>query len=135
MKGTAMFATVTKFLPARGAVVLLLAAGAAGCEGGSVPPQANPDKARAALARALDAWKNGEPIDALARGAEPIYFNDPKCRSDARLVGYEMADAHEFHGQSVRIPVVLSVKFPDGTTKEHPTSYLIDTSPAIVIVP
>jgi hypothetical protein len=125
--------TRTRFLLALGLGLHL--AVLAGCHSGSLPPQASPERARTALTRALDAWQKGESLDALAQRDPAVYFNDPKCRSDVQLLTYKMGDAHEFYGQSVRIPVVLSFKLPNGTTKERKTTYLIDTSPAIVIVP
>ena len=113
--------------------VLLLAA--AGCGGGSLPPQASPDQARSALTRALDAWKGGESIDALTKVQPAIFFNDPRCKSDVKLLAYKVLDAHEIYGQSVRIEVEVTFQQKDGSTKERKVSYLIDTSPAIVIVP
>lgn len=114
-----------------GGLALLLAAGC----GNSLPPQADPDQARAALRAALDAWQKGESAESLARGVPPVYFNDPKCGAGVQLLGYKLDDGHGFHGQSVRLPVVLSLKQKDGTTKDRKTAYLVDTSPAVVIVP
>jgi hypothetical protein len=107
---------------------------AAGC-GGTLPPRASPDEARAALVTALDAWKNGETAEALAGRQPPVYFNEPNCRPGVHLLRYTLSDGHEFYGQSVRITVVLSLKQSDGNTRERKASYLIDTSPAVVIVP
>src|SRR5687768_7004218 len=101
-----------------GACGLLLAV-LAGCGGGSVPEQASPDAARTALQTALDAWQKGESIDALAERTPRVYFNDPKCRAGAQLLGYKLEDGHAFHGQSVRLEVTLTLKLPDGTTKER----------------
>jgi hypothetical protein len=113
----------------------LLLAVLAGCSSGSLPPKASPDQARAALTRALDAWRKGESIDDLTRGDPAVYFNEPRCKSDVKLLAYQVDDAHEYYGQTVRIAVALTFQFPDGTTKERKASYLIDTSPAVVIVP
>jgi hypothetical protein len=109
-------------------------AAAIGC-GGSLPPRASPDDARSALVRALDTWQKAESIQALAQGQPAVYFNDPRCTPDVKLVTYKMLDAHEFYGQSVRIEVEMTFQLKDGTTKERKVSYVIDTSPAIVIVP
>jgi hypothetical protein len=113
---------------------LAFAAVAAGCTG-TLPPQASPDEARAALVTALDAWKNGESAEALAGRQPPLYFNEPNCRAGVRLLGYTLSEGHESYGQSVRIAVVLSLKQADGSVRERKASYLIDTSPAVVIVP
>lgn len=125
--------TRTRFLTAPWLGLLLAAL--AGCGSGSLPPQASPDQARAALTQALDTWQKGESINALARGNPAVYFNDPRRGSDVKLLAYKLDDAHEFYGQTVRISVALTFKFPDGTTKERKTPYLIDTSPVVVIVP
>jgi hypothetical protein len=114
---------------------VLLPAVAAGCGGPALPPPASPDRARAALTAALDAWQNGETVESLAGRDPPLYFNEPKCRPESPLAGYTLSDGHEVYGQSVRIAVVLTLKLPDGTTRERNVTYLIDTSPAIVIVP
>jgi hypothetical protein len=113
----------------------LVLAALAGCDRGTMPPQANADQARAALTRALDAWQKGESIEDLARGDPAVYFNDPRCKSDVKLLAYKVDDGHEFYGQTARIAVMLTFKFPDGATKERKASYLIDTSPTVVIVP
>ena len=105
---------------------------AAGCGGGSLPPPADPAAARQTLTAALDAWKAGETTEALAARHPPIYFNDLK--PELRLLAYTIADGHEMYGQSVRLSVTLSVKLPDGSTKERKVTYLIDTAPALVIV-
>ena len=106
---------------------------ALGCGQGTLPPKANPELARDTLIVALDALKKGESAESLARLDPPIYFNDLK--PDVRLVDYTILDGHEWYGQSVRISVLLTLKLSDGSTKERKISYLIDTSPARVIVP
>jgi hypothetical protein len=126
-------ATGSRFRFAAGCGLLL--AVVAGCDRGSLPPQANPDEAREALRSALETWQKRESIDDLTRRTPRVYFNDPKCRSDVQLLDFKLDDGHTFHGQSVRVGAVLSLKFPDGTTKERKTAYLVDTTPAVVIVP
>lgn len=105
-----------------------------GCGGSSLPPEADPDQARAALETALATWQKGDSTQALAKGGSPIYFNDPKCRG-MKLLSYKIEEGNAFHGQSVRIVSFLSLKSKDGNTKEKKFAYLVDTSPAIVIVP
>ena len=113
-------------------VIVLVASG--GC-GGKLPPQGDPEMARAALREALDAWQAEQPADSLLRRQPPIYFNDPMRRTSVQLLGYQLAEQYEFHGQSVRLTAVLSLKLEDGTTREKKAAYVIDTSPATVIVP
>lgn len=115
--------------------VVGLALAAAGCGGGSLPPTADADQARAALVVALDTWRDGGAADALTGRTPPVYFNDPKYRAGQKLVGYKLDADHAPHGQSVRISGQLTLLQPDGTTKDRRAAYLIDTTPAVVIVP
>ena len=121
-------------IPRSRLLLLLFPFAAIGC-GNDLPPQASPDQARAALVAALDAWKDGKPVESLAAHDTPIYFNDSKWTPEARLLSYSISEGHEMYGQTVRLAGTLSIKQPDGGTKERKFNYLIDTSPAIVIVP
>jgi len=123
--------TKPTLLPA--GLVFILAA-LPGCKN-TLPPAANADEARAALKIALDTWKSGGTSEALTQRTPPIYFNESKWQPDVRLISYAIRHGHEMYGQSVRLTVSLAFKRPDGTTKEREATYLVDTSPAIVIVP
>lgn len=114
--------------------VLFLWLPVAGCNRTRLPPAADPEQARAALQEALAAWQRGESSESLAARRPPLYFNDPKCDT-ARLLGFTLEDGHTTHGQSVRLSAVLSLQLKDGARKEKKVAYLIDTSPATVIVP
>jgi hypothetical protein len=103
-----------------------------GCGGGSLPPQSDPDEARKLLIVALEAWKGGETANTLAARQPPLYFND--LIADHRLISYTIADGHEMYGLSVRLRATLSLKLPDGSTKERKVTYLVDTAPVLVIV-
>jgi hypothetical protein len=126
-----MFPIVPALRRACGGALMLAAVGC----GGSLPPQADPDVAAAALRTALDAWQKGEPAAALVGRTPAVYFNDPRCGPAVRLVDYKLDDGHGFHGQSVRRSALLSLRLKDGSALEKKVNYLIDTSPAIVIVP
>lgn len=114
--------------------LLVLAVGGLGC-GGSLPERATPEKARQGLEIALEAWKKQESIEALAKGSPVVYFNDPKVQKGLQLSDYAIQDGHDFFGQSVRLSATLTFAGKDGETKERNVSYLVDTSPVIVIVP
>jgi hypothetical protein len=122
---------VYRFPALLGAVLLL----GCGRGGGSLPEQADPAQAKQALRLALDAWQKGDSTDALRERTPAIHFNDPKPASGVRLLSYELPDAHEFFGQSVRLKVKALVEQKDGAQRERTLTYLIDTSPAVVIVP
>ncbi|MCI0377488.1 MAG: hypothetical protein L0215_07775 [Gemmataceae bacterium] len=114
---------------------LLFSAALGGCGGGSLPDRADPQKAKDALRTALETWQKGEPIETLAKRAPPIYFNDPKATEGARLTSFELDDNHEFFGQSVRVTVKATLERESGKSKQRQLNYLVDTSPAVVIVP
>ena len=120
----------------RAVVLGALALFVAGCSTGPpLPPAANPDEARVALTTALEAWKKGgNAREELAARTPPIYFNDPRCGPDVKLIAYQLDESHTGYGQSVQITVVLSFQ-KDGRVVEKKVSYLVDTAPAIVIVP
>lgn len=117
----------------RAAWLLLLAL--VGCNRGSLPAPANADEAYAALRLGLEDWKAKKSGEGLSKHSPPIYFNDPRSKSDLTLVDYKLNDSHEYFGQSVRIKVQLVLRTPDGVTKERNVAYLVDTSPSVVIVP
>jgi hypothetical protein len=117
-----------------GTIFLAMAAMVCGCRG-SLPAQADPDQARAALTSALDAWQKGQEIEKLAERDPPIHFNDPKCRGGTRLVSYRLEDGAEHHGQAARITAVLTFDQKDGAAKERKITYLVDIGKAVVIVP
>lgn len=113
---------------------LALAALLAGCSR-SLPEKADPDKARAWLQTALDAWKNGDPPENLAKGSPAIFFNDPRYKAGQKLTAYQLEEAHDFHGQSARINATLTLQAKDGAATEKKTAYLIDIGNGVVIVP
>jgi hypothetical protein len=115
--------------------MVMLLAFLSGCGGQRLPPMANPDEARTALASALDAWKKGETRESLTQRTPPIYFNDDKWQPTTLLLDYAILEEHEVYGQSVRLTVRLTFKKADGRKVDRPVPYLIDTAPAIVIVP
>jgi hypothetical protein len=117
-----------------GAVVVLLGAGLPGC-GRGLPPKASPEEARQALRTALDAWQQGESLETLTKGRPAVYFNDPKAHDGRRLMSYEMEDGYDFFGQSVRVRVNAMLEGKDGTVSERELTYIIDTSPVVVIIP
>src|SRR5262245_24786460 len=111
---------------------LLAALAVVGCRQ-SVPPAADPARAKAALQTALDAWKNGETTESLRARKPAIYFNEPSCTSDNRLVDYAI-ESEERNGFNWRCVVMLTVQSGGGQPKQRKVKYLIDTDPAVVIV-
>ena len=53
----------------------LILAAFSGC-GTSLPPTADPGRAKAALESALDAWCQGDTVDSLRQRSPAVHFND-----------------------------------------------------------
>ena len=67
-----------------------------------------PDKARAALRTALDAWKAGRPIGSLAEASPPIVAQDFDWLAGAKLDDYAVLDDKEADA-NLRVRVQLTV--------------------------
>lgn len=105
-----------------------------GC-GSGLPPKSNPDEARQALQVCLEAWQKGETSEALAGRKPAVYFNEIRDRPEWKLKSFSIAEDHETYGQSVRLSAQLTILTSDGETFQKKMHFLIDTAPAIVIVP
>ncbi len=90
---------------------LLLALPSLGCGG---PKPADPDQARATLAMALDAWRDGRTIDDVTNGSPPITVADPSWKAGFKLSRYQVAETTRAAGFDLKIPVELWLKDPKG---------------------
>jgi hypothetical protein len=104
----------------------------AGC-GKSLHDPVEPDKASAVLQAALAAWKQGEAFGDLQKRAPPIYFNEPEWKAGKQLVSFTPGKP-DLMGRQARCSVKLSLRDKEGRTTERQISYLIDTTPQVVIV-
>jgi hypothetical protein len=107
----------------------------AGCGGNELPPESDADRACEALKIALDAWKNGEDLDALKDRDPPISFKDMSLMRGASLEDYTLDDKTERSGLSILCTATLTVRDAQGKTSQRQATYTIDTQGAIVIVP
>ena len=120
----------------RGTVVFALAlplALGAGC-GNRLPPETDKDQARQALTAALDAWKEGRPVESLRERTPPVDFRDINWESGSRLTRYEVKEEAR-SGLSVRFVVQLHLQQKDGTSRERAATYTVDAGQAVVIRP
>jgi hypothetical protein len=115
------------------AFLLLVLGGCGGSRG--LPPAADTEKARAALTTGLEAWKSGQQPDALKSQDPSIFFTDLAWEEGQRLEAYQIAAEIEPSGQSVVASAVLTLRNRQGAVVKKNVRYLIDTSPAVVIVP
>jgi hypothetical protein len=117
----------------RGVVILFLGALslAPGC-GRSAPPPADPERAGQALRATLDAWKNGESVEALQRQDPPVQVIDREWRSGRRLKNYKVGKAEPV-GADLRCQVDLTVHGPRGRPVTKRAVYSVGTSPALTV--
>jgi hypothetical protein len=110
---------------------IYMAALAAGC-GKTIDEPVDPNKASAALQAALDAWKAGEEYGTLQHRTPPVYFNEREWEAGKKLLDYQIAKA-DLMGRQGRCSARLSLRDKAGKVTEREISYLIDTSPRVVI--
>lgn len=113
-------------------VVVGLSLSAAGCQ--RSPSMADSGRARTALRTALEAWKQGEPREALHKHGKRIYCNDDDWAAGLRLRSYQIAETDDYFGRSCRILAQLDLENQRGPAAPKKIVYLIDTASAVVIV-
>jgi hypothetical protein len=115
----------------RGLLLAIAVTWIVGCDN-AMPPAADPQRARSALQAALDAWKNGESLEALQTRSPAVYFND-ELSSDKRLVKYDI-QSEAANGRGWRCDVLLTLDSGGSKETQRRIGYQIDTDPAIVII-
>jgi hypothetical protein len=106
----------------------------AGCGGNVAARPADEDTARRALHEALEAWKGGEPHDALSKRPAPIRVADEDWLAGARLLSYRVEPGDEKIGTNLTCDVVLSLQRPNGRKAKKHASYLIGTDPVPMVI-
>ena len=94
---------------------------------------ADPAKARDALAAGLDAWKRGEGPEALARQSPAIYFHDRDWRDGQKLLEFRLAGEPTPFGYGVQYTAILGLQDKDGRKHSKSVIYVINTDSAISI--
>jgi hypothetical protein len=113
---------------------LLLLAGALAAVGCAHPPvPANPDQARDALRRALDAWQRGETAESLQDQQPPLRVFDEDWRGGRQLVRYQL-DTDQLVGADLRCRVQLWLRDGSGQSVQKKAVYSVATSPALTVV-
>jgi hypothetical protein len=118
-------------IAATGLTAVLLAAPPTGC-GGQKP--ADPDQARATLAMALDAWRDGRSIDDVTNGSPPITVADPSWKAGFKLSRYQVAETARQAGFDLRIPVELWLEDPKGKPVQEKVKYTVSVQPARTVI-
>ncbi len=109
----------------------LLALLSPGC-GGQKP--ADPDQARATLAMALDAWKDGKTIDDVTGGSPPITVADPSWKAGFKLSRYQVAETTRAAGFDLKIPVELWLEDPKGKAVQEKVKYTVSVQPSRTVL-
>jgi hypothetical protein len=103
-----------------------------GCRGG-LGKDADPDEGGKALQTALQAWKEGKSPADLESMAPSIIMNEDAWRSGKRLLDFKVEES-AMAGRQVRCRVRIKLADKDGRTVEQKATYIIDTTPRLVIV-
>lgn len=104
----------------------------AGCHK-NLGPDADPDAGGKALQTALEAWKSGAPQADLEKRQPPILMNEDDWGAGKRLLDFKVEET-AMSGRQVRSRVRIKLRDRDGKTLEQRATYIIDTTPRIVIV-
>jgi hypothetical protein len=118
-------------VPAVGLLFLSLAAAPVGCGG---PKPADPDQARATLAMALDAWRDGRTMDDVTNGSPPIVVADPSWKAGFKLARYEVASTTRSAGFDLKIPVQLWLTDTQGKAVQEKVKYTVSVQPSRTVI-
>lgn len=106
-----------------------------GC--GESPPANDPvvpDAARAALRRALDSWKAGTKIEALASESPKLVAQDFDWMAGARLLDYAPEGEGTPEDANLRIRVKLSLRDAKGKAVAKTVTYVVGTAPVLTVM-
>jgi hypothetical protein len=112
-------------------VSLMLMAATPGCGG---PKPADPDQARATLAMALDAWRDGKTMDEVTNGSPSITVADPSWKAGLRLARYQVGESTRAAGFDLKIPVELWLEDAKGKSKQEKVKYTVSVQPSRTVI-
>lgn len=104
-----------------------------GCGRSAVEP-ADLEQAGPALRTALEVWKDGKSQEELANHHPSILMNEDDWRMGKRLLDFKMEDRGSLSGRQVVWHVQIKLQDPSGKTEDRRATYVVDTTPRIVIV-
>lgn len=103
-----------------------------GCGGSGSGSGGNEEEARAALNKALDAWKAGRSAAEMRSEDPEIVVGDSDWKQGKKLVAYEISSGM-FDGKYLRVPVTLTVAQPPRGNRKLVVNYIVGTRPVITI--
>ena len=95
---------------------------------------ADPNQAGPALRTALAAWQSGKTQQELVDQKPSILMNEDDWRVGKRLLEFKMEETSTMFGRQVRWRAQIKLQDKNGKTEERTATYIIDTTPRIVIV-
>jgi hypothetical protein len=104
-----------------------------GCGGTSPASPADTSEARSVLDRALTAWREGKPADALKSEEPPLEAADHQWKSGLHLVKYEVQNDRLPTGTGQSFRVTLWLKDDRAKQTKVITQYDVTTSPLRVV--
>jgi len=104
-----------------------------GC-GQSTPSPSDPAIAREMLKNALDAWKQGDSLEAYKQTAPAVTVVDRYWKKGTKLLDYELGNDSVPSGYDVRFSAKLTVLDAGGKASTQKPTYNVCTTPALVIV-
>jgi hypothetical protein len=115
----------------RGAALLFALLLFSGCGGNTRPMPLDKQLARDSLTKFLQAWKNGEKIDALQ--GMSIVGSDEAWEAGAKLKDFSILEPVKDDGSNLHARVKLDLQMPDGGSQSSTVTYIVGTSPKISI--
>jgi hypothetical protein len=103
-----------------------------GC-GRGLDKDADQEEGVKALHTALTAWKDGKPQAELEAMSPSILVNDDDWRTGKRLLDFKVEESG-LSGRQVRCRARIKLGGKDGKAVEQRATYIIDTTPRLVIV-
>jgi hypothetical protein len=103
-----------------------------GCHRG-LDKDVDADEAAKALQTALEAWESGKSREELEKMTPSILINEDDWRTGKRLLEFKVENC-SLSGRQIRSRVQLKLQDKNGKTLDRRATYIIDTTPRIVIV-
>jgi hypothetical protein len=95
-----------------------------GCNS-SLPPEADPTRAREALKTTLDAWVQGGTFEDLKKGSPAIIAYDPDWETGSRLLKYEVDPTDRRVGVDLLVSVTLTLSKNGEKSREKRVNFSI----------
>jgi hypothetical protein len=92
------------------------------------------DQAGPSLRTALEAWKAGKSQEDLANQTPSILVNEDDWRTGKRLLDFTLDERGSLSGRQVIWHAQIKLQDNSGATEDRRATYVIDTTPRLVIV-